>query len=297
MIIYKITNLITLKEYVGQTTLKLSIRWTNHCQKSTGLKYLYRSICKHGKENFSIGIIDTATSIEELNTKEIYWIKELNTLAPNGYNLSLGGGNAKLTEEHKANIGKALRALKLKRTPAQILKTIECRAGSKHTQEAKDKVSRANKGRIKSPEAIQASSNKQKNKIISQETKDKISKANKGHKSGMTGRNHSEKTRFKMSLASRGIKKDHCKGLIQPIINKVNLSRFKITKRNLKSIARLNFKILYTLNPYQKSPNYGWFLRIRICNIAPCTKRNTFAFAWDTNPKAGRSTTWVIPYF
>jgi hypothetical protein len=52
-----------------------------------------RSIKKYGKDNFKIEVIDvSATNKDDLDLLEIRYIKELNSLHPNGYNLSLGGG-------------------------------------------------------------------------------------------------------------------------------------------------------------------------------------------------------------
>lgn len=90
MEIYYITNLINGKQYVGQTTQTLKVRFAEHCRKDKG--YIGHAIQKYGKENFSIELLDTAQNINELNEKEIYWIARLNTIAPQGYNLCYGGG-------------------------------------------------------------------------------------------------------------------------------------------------------------------------------------------------------------
>ena len=110
MIIYKVTNNINGKIYIGQTTKSLDIRRKQHENR---YKYqndmaISRAIYKYGKDNFSWEIIDTATSIEELNKKESYWIEKLDSLATNGkgYNLKGGGDNAYLSEETKQKIGK-----------------------------------------------------------------------------------------------------------------------------------------------------------------------------------------------
>ena len=111
MIIYKVTNNINGKIYIGQTIKSLAIRRIQHENR---YKYqndmaISRAIHKYGKNNFSWEIIDTATSIEELNKKESYWIEKLDSLITNGkgYNLKGGGANAYLSEETKQKIGKA----------------------------------------------------------------------------------------------------------------------------------------------------------------------------------------------
>lgn len=93
MIIYKITNKINGKVYIGQTIRSLERRWVEHCQKESFCRLLHRGIQKHGKENFTVEQIDVACDRDELDKKEVYWIKFYDSMNPNkGYNL-LGGGN------------------------------------------------------------------------------------------------------------------------------------------------------------------------------------------------------------
>lgn len=92
--IYKITNDINGKIYVGQTT-NLYKRWRKHisCAKSKRLKYkshLYYAMKRYGIEHFRIEIIEKC-SYEDLEEKERYWIEKLNSLEPNGYNILKGG--------------------------------------------------------------------------------------------------------------------------------------------------------------------------------------------------------------
>lgn len=98
MIIYKITNKINGKVYIGQTTQSIEKRWKGHYskafyeQKST---VIYNAIRKYGPENFTIEEIDGANSLSELNYLETHYIYKYESLAPNGYNLSSGGRNKK----------------------------------------------------------------------------------------------------------------------------------------------------------------------------------------------------------
>lgn len=97
MVVYKITNAINGKIYVGQTRQPLYKRWWRHCNNGK-CPAITSAIKKYGVENFTIEVIDTATSLEELNEKERQWIEKLNTLAPNGYNLRTGGDSYEVTE-------------------------------------------------------------------------------------------------------------------------------------------------------------------------------------------------------
>lgn len=75
MIIYKITNKINNKVYIGQTSGSLYDRFIRHCQDAESNRldtHFARAIRKYGKENFLPEIIDTATTEQELNEKEYY---------------------------------------------------------------------------------------------------------------------------------------------------------------------------------------------------------------------------------
>lgn len=90
MIIYKTTNLINGKIYIGQSI--------NDDPKYLGSGvFLKNAIEKHGKKNFIKEIIDNTDSVDELNEKEIYWIEKYNSTNKNiGYNLCSGGKGFKI---------------------------------------------------------------------------------------------------------------------------------------------------------------------------------------------------------
>lgn len=95
VIIYKITNNINNKVYIGLTTCSLSYRWTKHlteCKNINNQKHLYRAMRKYGPENFSIEQIDSSEKLDQLGQLERYYIKKYNSQNPNyGYNLTAGG--------------------------------------------------------------------------------------------------------------------------------------------------------------------------------------------------------------
>lgn len=94
--IYKIQNLLDGTVYIGQSKT-ISKRWQQH--KKTAFNKedhsydlpLYRAIRKYGLDNFSFKIIENCLC-EELNDKQIYWIKYYNSFF-NGYNMTLGGNS------------------------------------------------------------------------------------------------------------------------------------------------------------------------------------------------------------
>jgi group I intron endonuclease len=149
MVIYKITNLINNKIYIGQTTQDIEKRWQRHnwaCTKNRNAMAITNALIKYGSANFSIEKIDDAKNIDELNKKEEFYIKEYNSLSPNGYNLSKGGDNKKMSEE------------------------------------TKKKISEKNKGRKASEETIKKLSDSHKGWIPSEETREKWRKAFSGKK-------------------------------------------------------------------------------------------------------------------
>lgn len=95
MFIYKITNKVNGKIYIGQVYNKsVQDRFKRHIKEANPNHHIVldRAIYKYGKENFVCEQIDSANSLEELNQKEKYWIKFYNSTDKNiGYNLTEGG--------------------------------------------------------------------------------------------------------------------------------------------------------------------------------------------------------------
>jgi group I intron endonuclease len=105
-IIYLITNSINGKQYVGQTKYPLITRWKSHVwwAKNNLQCALHCAIRKYGSTQFKIEQIDYAKSCQELDEKEIYWIMQLRTFTPRGYNLTTGGKRFNFSEESKCKI-------------------------------------------------------------------------------------------------------------------------------------------------------------------------------------------------
>jgi group I intron endonuclease len=90
-LVYKITNKINGKCYIGKTTKTVSYRWYFHSNNFGHCIALQEAVKKYGKENFSVEEIAFYTNLEDLNNAEEYYIDFYNCLAPNGYNLTNGG--------------------------------------------------------------------------------------------------------------------------------------------------------------------------------------------------------------
>ena len=152
--IYKITNIKTGKVYIGKTTRSLNDRLQGHinsADRGDNFK-LSRAIRKYGKENFIIEPIDVAYNRDELNEKEVYYIKKYNSLE-DGYNMTTGGegGNTyidKSDEEMKAISEKISAALRKNNgNRGQLIGPKNGMYGKHYTPEAKERMSRALKGK------------------------------------------------------------------------------------------------------------------------------------------------------
>lgn len=89
--IYKITNKINNKIYIGQTIRTIEKRWKQHlyrCEEKNDNNYLYNAMKKHGKENFYIEEIEKCKD-EDRFERETYNIIKYNSMYPNGYNIIL----------------------------------------------------------------------------------------------------------------------------------------------------------------------------------------------------------------
>ena len=92
--IYKITNTLNNKSYIGQTSKSILERWKQHIYDSKKDKHiqnrsLYFDINKYGPDIFSIIEIEKCLD-EDAYNGEIYWINYYNTFK-DGYNNTYGG--------------------------------------------------------------------------------------------------------------------------------------------------------------------------------------------------------------
>lgn len=84
--IYKITNNINGKVYIGQT-VNVKRRFTEHCQRKEN-SLIHSAIVKYGKEHFTV---ETLGFFEDYNEKEKYYITFFQSKIPLGYNMTDGG--------------------------------------------------------------------------------------------------------------------------------------------------------------------------------------------------------------
>ena len=97
--IYKITNKVNDKSYIGQTRYTVEFRWRQHIHKKDNT-YFHNALHKYGVENFVIKTLEEC-DVEKLNEREIFYIAKYNTFK-DGYNLTIGGdGNRRLLLDDK----------------------------------------------------------------------------------------------------------------------------------------------------------------------------------------------------
>lgn len=103
-IVYRVTNRINGKTYIGQTVHDLTIRWRDgHLSSSRTNRsnmVIAKAINKYGVDAFEVVEIDRADSRAELDYLERYWIRFHDSMnAKHGYNLKEGGANGRMRQD------------------------------------------------------------------------------------------------------------------------------------------------------------------------------------------------------
>lgn len=101
--IYKITNLVNSKCYIGFTE-DVKRRWKQHkVNRKNGVKPLYQAFRKYGIENFAFEVIyESEDRDETLLIKEPYYIQLYDSIK-NGYNFQEGGNNTNTQDLREKN--------------------------------------------------------------------------------------------------------------------------------------------------------------------------------------------------
>ena len=145
MIIYKATNLVNGKVYIGQTVGTLGSRRAKHiwCANNDRSCYFPRALNKYGINNFKWSVVYRTDNIDNLNRMEQYMIAFYNSMSNgNGYNINSGGNNFIMSDEQKEDISqRMIEQWKNSEYRTEISKSISKGSlGKKLTQEHKDNI-------------------------------------------------------------------------------------------------------------------------------------------------------------
>ena len=134
-VIYKATNTINGKVYIGQTVCDFHKRQIKHFSKANAEKpsmHFHKALKKYGKDVFIWEIIEQCQSKQELDDMEFHYIKQYDSFK-NGYNMTLGG---------EGTIGRVCDA-------SVRLKISNSKKGTLASEETRAKLSRMHRGKTK----------------------------------------------------------------------------------------------------------------------------------------------------
>ena len=256
MFIYKTTNLINGKIYVGQS------KYNDPKYLGSGI-FLKEAIKKYGKENFSKQILEECKSSDVTNEREKFWIKNLNSKNRDiGYNVADGGSSFIMNPEISKKISETLKG--------KYIGENSFRYGIKISEDHKKSISKSNFGKIISEETRKKMSESKKGISFSEESRKKMSKSHSdkkltdGHKNkiseGLKGRKYSEET----------------KNLIRNNnINKTQKLSLVVSAKNIKTLEIIIFNNCCQASRYFKCTRHrikenkveGWEIKILKNNL------------------------------
>lgn len=148
-VVYKFTNTVNGKVYIGITSRPISERINDHIKLSNsgrGSKF-HNATRKYGFDAFVLEILEECFTKEDLQEKEVFYIAKYKADSRRyGYNLTQGGESGfHLAPETKLKLSK--KAVGRKVSPEVCQHLSEVKKGRKHTEETKQKMSRVQKGR------------------------------------------------------------------------------------------------------------------------------------------------------
>jgi group I intron endonuclease len=246
MIIYKATNTVNGKYYIGKTKKSLDNRIKSHKIASTKKDSLfYRAINKYGFDKFKWEIIAECDNANSLNNLEKKYISENH----NGYNIAKGGDGGDtisnhpnietirenvskfhkgkfLSEEHKEKISNShkgktkdwAKETAKKMSESNIGKESKLK-GSKLSDEHKEKISKGNKG---------------KTKIFTEEHRQNLIKAKENYKNPNKGKTYEEIMGFEKALEFKKRQSEARKGRVVTEETKNKISEYHKNKKNGK---------------------------------------------------------------
>lgn len=244
--VYKHTNKINGKVYIGQTCMKPKDRWYNG-QGYKGSSYFYHAIQKYGWDNFDHEILFEGLTLEEANELEKRLIAEYDsTNHSRGYNLMTGGSNSEHSEETKEKL--------------RILSS-----GRKHSEETKKKLSKLSKGRKVSLETRRKLSESHRGRKLPPEIIEKIKQSHLGKAGYWKNKKRSKETIEKMTTNHADMKGEN-----NPFYGKKHteetIEKIKNTRKR-KQVRCIETDIIY-----ESVREAGKILNCEPGNIIKCCK-------------------------
>jgi len=236
MLIYKITNKINGKIYIGQTKGDKDARFDKHCAQKNCIA-IHNAIKKYGRENFTIDEIEkNIKTKKDLNDREIYYISYYNSTDPKiGYNICLGGeGGPIMTGKNHPNWGKSNPKL------SELNKN---RKGIPLSEDRKEKMSQ----RFSGP------GNPRFGVALSEDTKNKISIGN-------SGKQHSE--------SSKKTRSDRSKGSGNPNFGKSISDLVSQNFKKFNEMRKISIKCNETNETYSSMSALALFLGVTVTAIS-----------------------------
>jgi group I intron endonuclease len=219
--IYRITNKINGKKYIGQTTCKDPLeRWKGHqkaIRQGKGCPFLRKAVVKYGIENFQFEVIHTCLD-EQRDEKEKEFIMSENSLIPHGYNMAMGGqGGGFIGKKHSPESKEKISQASIK---AQKLMSAEMKESISKKLSEKMKIIKKDV----SEETCKKISEKRKGRLLSESHKQKISHSLKG-RTLMSNSDKSLETRRKIS---EGAKKRVAEGRVAKFTDEMKVNHSQI---------------------------------------------------------------------
>lgn len=158
-IIYRITNLVSGKCYIGQTTQDGWKRWYAHRYEARKAKPrwpIHKAIAKHGSDSFIFEIVDRCSDRRTLDGRECFWIAREGSLSPRGYNATAGGkgiSGFKMPEDACRRLGDRMRGRVVSKETGQRISA--SKRGKRMSDETRQRMARSRLGKRHAPEVCE----------------------------------------------------------------------------------------------------------------------------------------------
>lgn len=129
--IYLVTCLVNEKKYVGKTTQAIWARWRKHLQMAEWFKQgkrgaytcsdITEELAKYGDNSFKLEVLEVCLSQAQMDERELWWMGELKTMWPHGYNRHLGK-MVLITDQGRIGRSKSFGVLNPRRTQVRAVK-------------------------------------------------------------------------------------------------------------------------------------------------------------------------------